>query len=163
MSLFSRRSALMLSGAFAVSGCLKPMLAQDEAATALRNRISLPNVDDRFGYFLAQSLEDRLGRPKSPDFRLDVQTTVSEEGLAIAQDNSVTRVTLLARASWSLWREGGQSPILSDSLSVQSGYNATTSLYATRQIRLDIERRLARDLGERISRSILARSQQITA
>jgi hypothetical protein len=45
----------------------------------------------------------------------------------------------------------------------QSGYNSTASLFATRQARLDIERRLARDLGERIARSLLARASTIVA
>lgn len=161
MSLFDRRALLAGCGVLALSGCLRPMLASDESATALRNRIALPKIDDRFDYYLSRALEDRLGQPKSPDFRLDVSTNVTQEGLAIAQDNSVTRVTLLARASWSLWRTGAGEPVLSDSLTIQSGYNATTSLFATRQARLDIERRLARDLGERISRAILARSQQL--
>jgi len=53
--------------------------------------------------------------------------------------------------------------VLADKVSVQSGYNATTTLYATRQTRRDIERRLARDLGERIARAILARAAEAVA
>ena len=165
MSLSNRRTviALLAASTFGLAGCLRPMLAKDSSARALRNRIALPDVDGRFDYFLSKALADSLGKPEKPDFRLDVQTAVTEQGLAIAQDNSVTRVTLLAQASWQLWRDGGTAPLLSDSLEVQSGYSATTSLYATRQIRLDIERRLARELGERISRRILAQSGQLGA
>lgn len=165
MSLSDRRLVLggLFVGGFALTGCLRPMLAKDGSAAALRHRIALPKVDDRFDYFLGKALADRLGSPRNPEYRLDVQTAVSEQGLAIAQDNSVTRVTLLAQASWSLWRDGSPGPVLSNSLEVQSGYSATTSLYATRQARLDIERRLARELGERISRSILAQSGQLGA
>ena len=165
MSLSDRRFVLLglMAGSLGVSGCLRPMLAQDGSAVKLRHRIALPEVDGRFDYFLSKALADGLGKPKQPDYRLQVQTEVSEQGLAIAQDNSVTRVTLLAQASWTLWRDGTSTPVLTDNLEVQSGYNATTSLFATRQIRLDIERRLARELGERISRSILARSGQLAA
>ena len=165
MSLSDRRVVVLglIAGTLSVSGCLRPMLAKDSTAVQLRHRIALPEIDGRFDYFLSKALADRLGRPKNPDYRLDIVTEVSEQGLAIAQDNSVTRVTLLAQASWALWRDGSSAPLLTDNLEVQSGYNATTSLYATRQVRRDVERRLARELGERISRSILAQSGQLGA
>ena len=153
----------MGAAAFGLSGCLRPMLAEDGSAAKIRHRIALPAVDDRFDYYMEKALSDRLGKPGSTDYRLDVTTAIRQQGLAVAQDNSVTRVTLIATASWSLWRDGGAGPLLTDSLEVQSGYSATTSLFATRQARLDIERRLARELGERIARSILARSGQLGA
>ena len=156
-----RRAILAALACAGLTGCFRPMLAKDEAARALQGNIALPDVQDRFSYFLTESLTERLGKPKEPDYRLEIATSVSQQGLAIAQDNSVTRVTLLAEASWSLWRRGGTAAVMSDVVRSQSGYNATTSLFATRQIRQDIERRLARDLGERISRKILARSEQL--
>lgn len=165
MSLSDRRVVLagLMAGCFGMSGCLRPMLAEDGSAVKIRHRIALPEIDGRFDYFLSKALTDRLGKPKNPDYRLQIVTEVSEQGLAIAQDNSVTRVTLLAQASWALWQDGVGQPLLTDNLEVQSGYSATTSLYATRQIRLDVERRLARELGERISRAILAQSGQLGA
>ena len=63
-----------------------------------------------------------------------------------------TRITLIARAPWSLWRSGAPKPLISDVAVSESGYNATSSLFATRAARLEIERRLARDIGERIAR-----------
>ncbi|MEM7057400.1 MAG: hypothetical protein AAF557_07420 [Pseudomonadota bacterium] len=165
MSLSDRRTVLACMGASAIglSGCLRPMLARDGTAKALRHRIALPPIDDRFDYFLSKALADRLGAPENPDYRLNVKTTMATQGLAIAQDNSITRVTLLVNAKWSLWRAGVGAPVMTDSVDVQSGYSATTSLYATRQVRLDIERRLAREIGERISRKILAQSGQLGA
>ncbi len=165
MSLSDRRALLagMTVAAFGLSGCLRPMLAENSSARALRHRIALPKIDDRFDYHLSEALTDGLGAPENPDYQLNVSTKVSSEGLAVAQDSSITRITLLAEASWALWRTGGTSPVLSNTLEVQSGYSATTSLYATRQIRLDIERRLARELGERISRTILAQSGKLGA
>ena len=158
MSSFDRRGLLGGLGVLALGGCFRPMLAEDGKASALRNRIELPPIEGRFGYYLGESLEDRLGRPKSPEYRLDVRTSLTERGLAVAQNNAVTRVILIASASWALWREGEARPVLQDTVRAQSGHNATASLYATRQTRRDIERRLARDLGERISRAILARA-----
>ena len=86
---------------------------------------------------------------------------MSEGGVAIARDSSVTRITLVVASSWRLVRISDGIAVLSDKLNLQSGYNATTSLFATRQTRRDIERRLARDLGFRIARSIQARAGEI--
>jgi hypothetical protein len=137
------------------------MLAEGEPAAAVRGRIALPKIDGRLGYFLGKSLEDRLGRPEQPTYRLKVKTVLRDRDLAIAQDSSVTRKTLIARATWSLVPIGGGAPVIEDRIQVQSGYNATTSLFATRQTQLDIERRLARDIGERIARAVLARADRL--
>ena len=162
----SRRGIIL--GALGVAvltlpGCLRPMLAKDGPAGRLWGRITLPEVRDRFGYFLDESLVRRLGSGGSTDFRLNVVSRITERGVAIAQDNSATRITLLVKASWSLVRVSDGSTVLSDSIDLRSGYNATTSLYATRQIRRDIERRLAHDLGGRIARAIQARAGEIAA
>ncbi|MEM6621149.1 MAG: LPS assembly lipoprotein LptE [Pseudomonadota bacterium] len=164
---WSRRRVLALAvpgmAVLPLAGCFKPMLAEDSAASGLRGQIALPEIVDRFDYHLVQSLESRLGRPDATAYRLDVQTSISEQALAVTQDNSVTRVTLTATAEWALYRDGDTSPVLTGRANTQSGYNATGSLYATRQTRRDIERRLARDLGERISRIVLARADRVTA
>ncbi len=155
-----RRSLLIgLSAAsFALSGCFRPLLAKNGEAQQVRGHIGLPEIDGRFGYFLNQSLEDRLGTPVDPAYRLEVRTQLSDRNLAIAQNNDVTRKTVSAKAVWRLLRVGDNRAVMRDEVTVQSGFNATTSLFATRQTRLDIERRLARDIGERIARKVLARA-----
>lgn len=163
MSSSDRRAVLAGLGVLALSGCFRPMLAEDTAARSLRHRIALPAVEGRLGYYLVRTLEDRLGEPHEPDFRLVVVTTLTDKGLAVTPNNAVTRITLLAQASWSVWRAGGAKPLVSDVAFSQSGYNATTSLFATRQARLDIEQRLARDLAGRIARGIFARADELTA
>ena len=158
-----RRSVLAGIGVFGLAGCFRPMLAQDTAARGLLHRIELPSVEGRFGYYLVRTLEDRLGAPQEPDLRLNIRTKLTEKGLAVAPDNAVTRISLLAEATWSVWRTGGAKPLISDVAFSQSGYNATTSLFATRVTRLDIERRLAADLGGRIARGIFARADELAA
>lgn len=163
MSSSDRRGVLAGLAVLALGGCFRPMLREDGAAGALRHRIALPEVDGRFGYFLVQSLADRLGDPVDPEFRLELTTSIDEHGLAVAPDDAVTRISLLAKASWSLWRRGGAEPVLRDVAVSQSGYSATASLFATRTTRRDIEERLARDLGRRIARTILARADELDA
>lgn len=157
------RRLILIGGASLVAGCFRPMLAEDGAAMGLQGKIELPAVDDRFSYELHDALEARLGRPDLPIYRLDIRSQVQERGLAIAQDNSVTRISLIAIADWELYRSGVAEPLLKDRTVSQSGYNATSSLYATRAAKQDIERRLARDLGERVARSVLARADRLAA
>ena len=158
-----RRALLAGLAALALGGCFRPMLREDSDARLLRHRIALPDIDGRFEYYLVRSLEDRLGEPDDPEFRLEVVTKFDERGLAIAQDDAVTRISLVAEASWSLWRRGVAEPLIRDVAISQSGYSATASLFATRMTRRDIEERLARDLGERIARAIFARAGELGA
>ena len=144
-----------------LSACFRPMLAEQSTASKLRGRIALPQIDDRLGYHLYQSLESRLGKPGITDYALTVGIKTTSRGFAVAQDNSVTRISVTARANWALYADGVAEPILSNIAISESGYNSTDSLFATRQAELDIERRLANDLGERISRAILARADQL--
>jgi hypothetical protein len=141
-----------------VAGCFRPMLAEDSPSMALIGRVSLPEFDGRFGYYLNESLRGRLGRPQAEDFRLEVKTRLERDDLAITQDNAVTRISLTAIAKWALYPRGEAGPVMEGRTVSQSGYNSTASLFATRAAELDIERRLARDLGERIARSLLARA-----
>lgn len=134
------------------------MLAEDGEAAAMRGRIALPPVGNRFGYNLYKTLEARLGAPVQPDYRLEVVTEITERGLLVAQDNAVTRLQLSAVATMRLFRQGEAEPVLTDVIRSEAGFDQTASLFASRTTRNDIEDRLARDLGERISRRILAQA-----
>ena len=145
------------------SGCFRPMLAEGSAGDALHGRVALPEVGDRFSYYLNRSLAERLGEPGRADYRLEVATEIERERLAITQDDAVTRISLRAVADWALYRAGAAEPVLSERTVSQSGYNSTASLFATREVKLDVERRLARDLGERIARRVLAQAGRAAA
>ncbi len=167
MSSSERRrvlGGLALGGlAWLLGGCFRPMLATSGPASGLLGRVALPEASDRFSYYLNRTLAERLGAPRSPDFRLEVATRMERERLAITQDDAVTRISLKAVADWALYRAGESTPILSESAVSQSGYSSTASLFATREVRRDVERRLARDLGERIALRVLAQAGGIAA
>lgn len=163
MSSCERRALLLAAPALLLAGCLRPMLAETGDAAALRGRIALPPIDGPVGYHLARRLEERLGTPSRSDHRLEIAVVTSDTGLAIAQDNSITRRTVTATATWRLWRDGAAEPVLANVEVARSGYNATTSLYASRVAARTTERRLAEDLAERIAREILARADRVAA
>ena len=159
MSWSDRRTFLgagALVATVGLTGCFRPMLAEDSSARTLRGLVALPEFDSRFGYYLRRALEDRLGAPQATRWRLEVDAVLNEDDLAITPDSAITRKSLTARADYRLVPVGGGAPLLEDSVISQSGYNATGSLYATRAIALETEERLARDLGLRIARRVLA-------
>lgn len=164
MSWSDRRAVLRagaLAAAFALGGCFRPMLAEDAPARRLRGLVALPELDSRFGYYLRQGLEERLGVPEAPRWRLEIDARLNEDDLAITPDSAITRKSLTARADYRLLPLAGGAPVLEDSAVSQSGYNATGSLYATRAVARDTEERLARDLGLRITRQVLAAADRL--
>ncbi|MGF1447623.1 MAG: LPS assembly lipoprotein LptE [Pikeienuella sp.] len=162
---WSRRAVLGLVplGTLALSGCFRPMLAEGTAQSGLRGRIALPPVEGRLGYHLTRRLEARLGSPADPAYRLQVDLTTRQVDLAITQDNTITRRTIIATADWRLLRLGDPGPLISRRQVARSGYNATGSLYATRSAERTVERRLAEELAERIAREIFAGATEIEA
>ena len=159
----TRRALLGLSLAGLAGGCFRPMLAERAPARALDGRIALPVMSGRTGYHLTRRLEDRLGTPRSPDYRLEVDLALRTRGLAIAQDRAITRRTVTATARWRLVRPGRDAPVLAGTELAESGYNETGALYATRVTARDIERRLAEEVAERIARTIQARAGTVAA
>lgn len=161
-----RRAALGLLagfGAVTLSGCFRPMLAKTETGRGLYGKVALPPVRDRFSNAMNETLESRLGPPADTAYRLEVEMRVTERGLLVAQDNAVTRIQLTGRAQFRLFRDGEPEPVLDDSVFTEAGFDETASLYASRTTRRDIEERIARDLGERIARRVLARGQALEA
>ena len=115
MSWSDRRQVLVRLGSVSLlgavlGGCFRPMLAKDSPSAALIGRIRLPDFDDRFGYYLNDSLRDRLGRPQAEDFRLEVKTRIARDDLAITQDSAVTRISVTTTADWALYRAGSGGP-----------------------------------------------------
>ena len=160
----TRRGLLLAPLAVAVAGCFRPMLAATGPAAAIRGRIALPAVNGREDYILRRRLEERLGTPDQPDLRLDVEITLRDQGLAVAQDSDVTRIMLTVNAPWTLVQPGADSRVLlRDVEHSQAGYNATPDLYASQITRRDIERRLLEDVAERIARRVLGRAGSVLA
>ena len=157
--LLLRGAALGLTAL--VAGCFRPMLAEDAPARAIRGKVALPTVDSRFGHHLYESLEERLGTPRDPLWRLDVETRLTEDDLAITRDGVITRKNLTARADYRLYPIGGGEPVLAERVISQAGYDATAALYATRVVAQEVEERLARDLGSRIAHHVLAAADRL--
>lgn len=146
----SRRAILL--GPMVLAACgFRPIYGRGSAAEAIKGKIALGTVSDRLSFEFYEQLENRLGSVEAPLFKLDVNLTVSSEGLAITQDNAVTRYNLTGEASFFLTRIDDGAVVLQDTLRAFTAYSATASAYATFVSERDANRRLAVRLADQIS------------
>lgn len=153
MSLSDRRRFLALLGGVAtLAGCgFTPIYGPNTAAANLRGRIIIPGFDSRLSFDLFERLEQRLGPPEAPLFQLHIDTTIEESGLAISQDNAITRYNLRATAEYRLTRLADGVQVYAARARAFTAYSATTSVYATRVAARDAERRIAVSLADQIA------------
>lgn len=149
LGLFAGAAALVLAGCG-----FTPVYGPGSAATNLRGRIALPAFDSRLSFDMFQRLEQRLGPPQAPLFRLTVSTTIEEQGLAISQDNAITRYNLRATAEYSLTRLTTDERVFAARARAFTAYSATASAYATRVAARDAERRIGVLLADQIASRI---------
>jgi len=153
MSWSDRRQFLaLLGGTAALSACgFTPVYGPNTAAANLRGRIAIPAFDSRLSFDLFERLEQRLGPPEAPLFSLHISTTIEEQGLAISQENAITRYNLRAVADYSLTRLSDDARVFEARARAFTAYSATASVYATRVAARDAERRIAVSLADQIS------------
>lgn len=160
MSSFSRRAILLAPLALAACG-FRPIYGRGSAAEALNGKIALGPVDDRLSFEFYEQLENRLGRAEAAIFQLDVTFTVDSEGLAITQDNAITRYNLTGIASFTLTHIERDKMVLQDKLRAFTAYSATANAYATFISERDAKRRLAVSLADQIATRIASSAATI--
>ncbi len=161
MSSYSRRFVLLAPLALAACG-FTPIYGRGTAAEALNGKIALGPVEDRLGFEFYEQLENRLGRADSPLYRLDITLTVSSKGLAITQDNAITRYNLAGVANFTLTRIADDNVVLQDKLRAFTAYSATSSAYSTFISERDARRRLAVTLADQIATRIASSAESFS-
>jgi len=108
------------------------------------------------GFEMRKRLTERLGNSTAPRFGLAVSIEVASEGLAISEQNDITRYNLTGEAKFAL-------RTLSNSQSAQRGtvrafaaYSATNSPFAAQVAEDDARARLADTLADRIVTRLIA-------
>ena len=159
MSLYNRRKLLMLAPIL-LAGCgFTPIYGRGTAAESLIGKIALGPVTDRMEFEFHEQLENRLGRADQPIYQLNVDISLESVGLAITQDNAITRYNLTAEADVTLTRISDSTIVLSDTLRAFTAYSATATAYATHVSERDAKRRLAISLADQIAIRIASSAQ----
>ncbi len=158
MSSFSRRTILLAPLALAACG-FTPIYGRGSAAEAIHGKITLGTVSDRLSFEFYEQLENSLGRAVVAQFTLDVALDVASEGLAITQDNAITRYNLKGTATLTLTRISDGKIVLTDKLRAYTAYSATASAYATFISERDAKRRIAVSLADQIATRIASSAE----
>ena len=103
----------------------------------------------RFEYLLRQALDRSIATGVSVDDGLDITVVIEREGLAIEQNDSVTRYNLTATADYELQSASGDVVLDKKTVSI-TAVNATASQFSTAVSQRDALRRIANDLANRI-------------
>ena len=159
MSSFSRRAILLAPLALAACG-FRPIYGRGSAAEAIHGKIAIGDVNSRLTFEFYEQLENRLGRADQPLFQLDIDLNIGSQGLAITQDNAITRYNLTGIASFTLTRISNGTVVLQDKLRAFTAYSATASAYATFVSERDARRRLAISLADQITTRIASSAEE---
>lgn len=152
---WSRRSLLL--GALATGACgFTPAFGPNGAASRLQGRVQVAEPDTRDGFLLTRRIEDRLGRATTPRYLLDTDMSVTQERMAVTQDNITTRFNLIGRLGYRL-RDADTSEVLTEGrIDSFTGYSATGSTVATRAAERDARARLATILADQLVTRLIA-------
>lgn len=149
----------MLLAAGAVAACgFEPAYAPGGPAAGLLGQVSVDAPADRDAFELVARLEDRLGRTRSPRFRLSYRITTRAEPQAIAPDNTINRYQLLGSVAFTLHDAGTGAALSSGEVSSFTAYSAFGTSVATAASEADARRRLMRILADRIVTRLIATS-----
>ncbi|MCV3270204.1 LPS assembly lipoprotein LptE [Roseobacter sinensis] len=154
MSLFDRRSLLMLPLALAACG-FTPVYAPGGSATKLQNNVTVSEPDTRNGFLVTQRIEERLGRAADPTYRLALSVSSSQQSLAVDREGNITRYNILGRADYSLVEANTGRVITSGQVDNFTGYSAAGTTVATLAAERDAERRLMVLLADQIVTRVL--------
>ena len=148
---WSRRQALGLAllPVAALGGCgFQPMYGgQDRATLAEMGAIRVDRPRERLDQLVRNELIRRMsprGEPSTVHYKLSYSTRLVESGLAIRDDDSITRFSLRLTVEVQLLDIAKGKVIYRDKTRAVGGYNAVTSEFATLAARNDTIDRVAR-------------------
>lgn len=143
-------------GALAAGGCgFRPLYGggSDSGAGQLLRSVRVVAERGEQGFRLQEALIERLRPAKaSPPFVLTTKTRIARDGVAIEEDDQITRFNLRLITLYTLRKTGdAPSAILSEG-EVRSiaAYNATPSQYATLVAERQVLRRASDEIADKI-------------
>lgn len=154
---WSRRIPLALACAGLLAGCgFQPLYgnrAQSRSTPAQFALIEVNDIDGRPGHHLRNYLIDRLsarGGNYKKLYRLEISLSDQKDGLAIREDEAVTRFNYRLISAIRLTRIADGQILYESSLRATAAFNVVDSEFATLSAERDAETRAARDLSNEI-------------
>ncbi|WP_425044392.1 LPS assembly lipoprotein LptE [Primorskyibacter sp. S87] len=155
MSWSKRKLLLALPLILAACG-FEPVYAPGGTGAALNGRVEVSAPDTVESYQLVRTLENRLGRSSSPEYKLDVTVRTAAQGQAITISNEIERYSLVGEAEYSLTRISDGDIVASGDVRNFTGYSATGSTVDTLAAERDAQERLMTILADQITTQLFA-------
>ena len=169
---WSRRGLIAALAALPACG-FTPVYGPNGPAAGLTGQIRVDDPADEAGYALFTRLEERLGQPSAPRYRLSADVSLSNRSLGRTTDNAVARRQLVGRVTYSLIDmetdavlrrrtldsfTSYSSPRIDDETTPQPGEPFVGSYYSVSEARRDAGERLMTILADKIVADLLATS-----
>jgi LPS-assembly lipoprotein len=162
-----RRTLLSLALGASLPGCgFRPVYmptASGGPGVASRElaAIDVGIIPDRPGQLLRQALQKRFegaGGGVVRKYALGVSYSIGGEGIAIQPDNSITRVRLIARGSWTLRaQDPGQTRLTGGLARAVDGVNILNQQFFAADLENEaVQRRLAEQIADQITLQLAA-------
>lgn len=154
-------AAAALGGA-SLPGCtLTPAYAPGGPAAGLQGAVRVESPTTKDGFDLVERLEERLGRPEAPRFKLVYTIATTRTGVGITPENATTRYHLRGRVDWHLTDMAGTKLTegVAQSFTAWSATGSTVSGLAAEE---DAGLRLMRILADQIVTRLLATAGSLT-
>lgn len=153
--MWCRRAALLLGALLLLGACeLRPLYATRAGAVpAALSEVLVAAIPERTGQLLRNRLVEQInpyGQPERPRYRLEVGLNERKEGLAIRQDDSATRISLILVADFRLIELAQGRLAMVGSARTVVGYNIIRSDYSSIVSERDAQRRAAHELADEI-------------
>ena len=156
MTLMDRRSVLIALPCLAACG-FEPVYGPGGSAEALRGRITFDPPRDSEGFALVRALEDRLGRPDTPEYLFTADIRVSEDELGITPADEITRYNVLGQVTFRVVDATGDQ-VTGGTVDSFTAYSGTGTPVSTRVAREDARDRLMVILADKIVARLLSTS-----
>ncbi len=160
MSWSDRRTFLLLP---LLAACgFTPAYGPAGGGGVLQGRIATAEPRDKASFDLVARLEERLGTPQAPLYRLDYTIRTRPMGVGITPEGAVTRYTLTGVADWRLVEAATGVERLSGRAESFTSYSTTGSTVAALAAEEDAQVRLMRILADQIVTRLTADARRLT-
>jgi LPS-assembly lipoprotein len=159
MLLSKRRSIQLLLAGFGLAACgFAPAYAPGGAAVGFLDRVTVDTPVDKNSFDLVERLEERLGRPTAPAFRLSYSVSTNVEGQAITTANAINRYQISGSTSFALHDLTSGTTLTEGSVSALTAYSASGTPVATVMSESDAYARLMRIMADQVVTRLIATS-----
>ena len=152
----TRRGLLAALAGVALTACsFTPVYGPSGQGAALDGNVAVKFAPGNRGFALGQALQNRLGPPDTPAYRLHYSVSTSSERVAITTAQSTNRFNLIGQSGYSLVEQSSGNVVMSGSVDGFSSYSASGTSVATQAAERDGYERLMVILADKIVAELL--------